>query len=53
MQNLFEEDKEYLDNLEYISDKKEYWVMCLEARLAECTDPVEQKEILELLKEYK
>jgi len=53
MQSLFEEDKEYVDNLKYINDKKKYWVMYLKDRLAECTDPVKQQKILELLKEYK
>jgi len=53
MQSLFEEDKEYIENLKYINDKKEYWINYFNARLAKTTDPVKQHKILELLKEYK
>lgn len=52
MQSLFEEDKEYVENLEYINDKKKYWINYFNARLAETTNPVKQQKILELLKEY-
>jgi hypothetical protein len=52
MQDLFEEDKEYINNLKYIDDKKKYWVSYFNARLAESNDPVKQKKILEKLKEY-
>ena len=52
MQNLFEEDKKYIDNLKYIDDKKKYWINYFNARLAESNDPLKQKKILEKLKEY-
>jgi len=52
MEDLFKEDKEYVENLEYMNDKKKYWINYFNARLAETTDPVKQQKILELLKEY-
>jgi hypothetical protein len=52
MQDLFEEDKEYINNLKYIDDKKKYWVNYFNARLVESNDPVKQQKILEILKEY-